>query len=184
MIKTFFTKTILFVLTFALGALGATSLPLISAAAAAAGNDPTPPPQGQISNERLERVWARQLRIYNRLGRIDQVVDRVQMLIDRASARGKDVSGVQSALDAFKDAWKDAKPIYESMKGIVNSHQGFDDTGKVTDPAKALETIKDMRDKFQAIKTAMNGTGKALREAIQAFREANPRPWQTATPTP
>jgi len=28
----------------------------------------------------------------------------------------------------------------------------------------------------------MNGTGKALREAIKAFREANPRPVKTPKP--
>jgi hypothetical protein len=33
-----------------------------------------------------------------------------------------------------------------------------------------------MHEKMQEIKTIMNGTGRALREAIRAFREANPRP--------
>src|SRR5215467_6014424 len=131
--KNIFKNTILFAL---IAALGLGSLPIFSVAAAGS-NDPTPPPaaQSQITNERLERVWARELRVYNRLGRVDKVIDRVQKLIDRAEANGKDASGVQSALDAFKAAWKDAKPTYESMKGIVNSHQGFDDAGKVTDPA-------------------------------------------------
>jgi len=178
MIKTFFTKTILFALV---AVLGLASLPVFSVSAAGL-DDPTPPAQGQITNERLERVWARELRIYNRLGRVDQVIDRVQKLIDHAQANGKDVSAVQSALDAFEAAWKDAKPTYESTKGLVNSHQGFDDAGKVTDPAKALETVKAMRDKFQEIKTTMKGTGKALYEAIKAFREANPRPTQTPAP--
>ena len=77
---------------------------------------------------------------------------------------------------------KDAKPIYESAKGIINSHQGFDANGKVTDLEKAKETVKAMHAKMQEIKTAMGGTGKALREAIKAFREANPRPVKTPTP--
>jgi hypothetical protein len=180
--KNIFKKTILFALV---AALGVASLPVFSVAAAAAGNDPTPPPPtAQITNERLEKIWAREQRVYNRLGRIDQVIDRVQTLIDRATANGKDASGVQAALDVFKVAWKNAKPIYEGMNGIVTSHQGFDNAGRVTDPAKAKETVQDMRDKFQEIKTAMNGTGQALRNAIKAFRAANPRPWQTATPAP
>jgi hypothetical protein len=52
----------------------------------------------------------------------------------------------------------------------------------VTDPQKARETVQAMHDKLQEIKTAMDGTGKALREAIKAFREANPRPQPTAAP--
>ncbi len=181
--KNIFRNTILFALV---AALGLASLPIFSVAAAGS-NDPTPPPaqpSGQLTNERLEKIWARQQRRYNRLGHVDQVIDRIQRLIDRATANGKDASGVQSALDAFKSAWKDAQPTYESMKGIINSHQGFDANGIVTDPEKAKETVKDMRDKFQEIKTTLNGTGKALRDAIQAFRQANPRPWTTPTTTP
>ena len=175
--KTLLRKTILSALVLV---LGLAAMPFVSVYAAGE-NDPTPPPQGQISNERLERVWACQLRIYERMGRTDEFVVKVQKLIDRAKANGKDISGVQAALDAFKAALKDAHPIYESVKGIINSHQGFDTNGKVTDPEKAKETIKAMHEKFKEIREVMNGTGKALREAIKAFREANPQP--TSTPT-
>ena len=178
MIKMFFKKTILFAW---ITALGVASLPLFSVSAQGA-NDPTPPPTTQISNERLERVWARQLKLYERMGKTDDFVEKIQKLIDRAKANGKDVSAVQSALDAFKAAVKDARPIYESAKGLINSHQGFDSNGKVTDPEKAKETVKAVHEKMQAIKTAMNGTGKALHEALKAFRAANPRPEITPAP--
>jgi len=173
--KLLFRNTLLVALV---AALAVASLPLVSVSAAGE-NDPNPP-QGQVSNERLERIWARQLCIYERLGnsfdRSDDFVDRVQTLIDKAGANGKDVSSVQSALDAFEEALKDAHPIYESGKGIVNSHQGIDNAGKVTDAEKAKETIQTMREKLQEIKNAMDGTGRALRDAIHDFREANPRP--------
>jgi hypothetical protein len=116
------------------------------------------------------------------MGKAEDFVAKVQKLLDRASAKGKDVSAVQAALDAFTVALKNAKPVYESMKGIINSHQGFDASGKVTDPEKAKETVQAMHAKMQEIKTAMNGTGKALHEAIKAFREANPRPVKTPKP--
>ena len=175
--KILFRKAILFALVMV---LGMAAMPFVSVSAAGE-YDPTPPPQGGISNDRLERVWARQLRIYERMGRTGEFVAKVQKLIDRAKANGKDISGVQAALDAFKAAAKDDRPTYESIKGIVNSHQGFDSNGKVTDPKKAKETIKAMHEKFKEIRAAMNGTGKALREAIKAFREANPRPESTLT---
>ena len=174
MIKMFFKKTVLLALV---AALGVASLPFVSVSAQGA-NDPKPP-TGQISNEKLEQVWARQLKMYERMGKTDEFVAKVQKLLDKASANGKDVSAIQSALDAFNASIKDAKPIYESMKGIINSHQGFDANGKVTDPEKAKETVKAMHEKMQAIKTVMDGTGKALRDAIKAFREANPRPVKT-----
>ena len=83
---------------------------------------------------------------------------------------------MQAALDAFEEAIKDAHPIYESANGIINSHQGFDNDGKVTDIEKAKETVKSMGEKLKEIKESMGGTGRALHEAIKAFREANPRP--------
>ena len=175
--KNSFKKMILFALVVA---LAVASLPFVSVAAQGA-NDPTPP-AGEVSNEKLEKAWARQLKAYERMGKADELAAKVQQLIDRASAKGKDVSAVQAALDAFNAAIKDAKPIYESAKGILNSHQGFDSNGKVTDPAKAKETVKALHDKMQEIKTALDGTGKALREAIKAFRAANPRPVKTPTP--
>jgi hypothetical protein len=175
--KTLFRKTILIAIV---AALGWAAMPFVSVSAAGE-YEPTPPPQGKISNERLERVWARQLRIYERMERTDQFVAKVRKLIDRAKANGKDVSEVQAALDAFKSAASRARPIYESIKGIINSHQGFDSSGKVTDPEKAKETVKAMHEKFKEIRAAMNGTGKALHQAIKAFHQANPRPQPTAT---
>lgn len=180
--KTLFSKMILFALV---ATLVMAALPFVSASAAGE-DDPPVPSQGQLSNERLERVWARQLRIYNRIGRVfehaDTLTDKVQQLIDRAKANGKDVTALQAALDAFEAAIKDAHPIYESTKGIVNSHQGFDSHGTVTDPVKAQETVKAMHGKLKEIKGAMNGTGRGLRETIRTFRDANRRLQPTPTP--
>jgi hypothetical protein len=80
---------------------------------------------------------------------------------------------LQAALDAFEASTKSAKPIYVGINGIVNSHQGFDVKGKVTDTEKAKVTVQDMRTKLKELKSAMGGTGQALREALKAFRDAN-----------
>ena len=193
MFKMFFKKTILLAL---IAALAVASLPFVSVSAAGANparllkerietsgaNDPGNPPQGEVTNEQLEKVWAHQLRVYEKMGKAEQFVGKVQQLIDRAKEGGKDVSAVQAALDAFEDAVKDAKPVYESAKGIINSHGGFDANGKVTDSEQAKETVRQMGEKLKEIKDAMGGTGKALRDALKAFREANPRPEKTPTP--
>ena len=174
--KTIFKKTVSIAMV---AALAVASLPLVSVSAAGRFDDP-PPPERELSGERLEQIWARQFRVYEKIGnafdRADAFVEKVQMLIDKASANGKDVSAVQAALDDFEQALKDAHPIYESAKGIINSHQGFDDDGNVTDIEKAKETVKSMGGKLREIKAAMDGTGRALHDAIKAFREANPRP--------
>ena len=103
MIKMFFKKTVLLALV---AGLAAASLPFVSVAAQGA-NDPTPPPAGQISNEKLEQVWARQLQRYERMGKAEDFVAKIQKLLGRATANGKDVSAIQSALNAFTAALKD-----------------------------------------------------------------------------
>lgn len=154
----------------------------ISQVFAAGSNEPTPPPRGELTTERLEKIWAKQLRVYEKMGKAEDIIAKSSELVDRASQNGKDVSAVQSALDAFAEAVKDAKPIYASAKGIVNSHQGFDSNGKVTDFEKAKDTVRQMGEKLKEIREAMYGTGQALHEAILAFREANPRPERPSTP--
>lgn len=135
------------------------------------------PPIGELTNEKLEQIWAHQLKAYEKLGKlftdVDGQVAKIQALIDSASSNGKDVTSVQAALDAFEAAAKKAKPIYSSMNGIVNPHQGFDANGKVTDAEKAKSTVQEFGAKMKEIKTAMGGTGKALREALKSFRDAN-----------
>ena len=142
------------------------------------------PPKGELTDAKLEKAWARQLKVYERLGKgfenTDTYVAKVQGRIDKAAANGKDVSALQAALDAFEVAMNSARPAYESAQTIFNAHTGFDETGQVTDHEQAAATVKEMRAKMQEIKSAMNGTGKALRAAWKAFREAN-KPKDTAT---
>ncbi len=174
-------RTILLVLVAALAALGMASLPVVSVSAMGA-EDPSTPPQGELTNEQLEKIWARQLRTYERIGKAEDFVERAQRLIDWASQNGKDVSAVQAALDAFQEAVDTAEPIYEGMQSIVDSHAGFDANGKVTDPEQAKVTVRAMGEKLKEIRDVMGGTGMELRDAIQAFRDANPRPEKTPTP--
>lgn len=142
-------------------------------------NDPDNPPADitHLSDERLKRVWVRLQRAYERQGRkldrADQVVERIQNLIDRKNNNGKDTTVLQAALDAFENALKEAHPIYQSAKGIVNSHQGFDANGKLTDHEKALETVRELGEKLKEVRQIVGEPGRALREAIKAFRETN-----------
>jgi hypothetical protein len=165
-------------------AIGLAALPLTSAYAAGLDQQVTPP---QGDNSRLEKIWARELIAYNnaeaRLAKSDEFISKVQNAINNANAKGWDTSAVQSALNAFKAAVQDARPIINSANGIVTSHKGFDDNGKVTDRTQALETVKELGQRLKDARTAMNGTGKALREAIKAFRKAH-RPAQTPTTNP
>ena len=142
--KVLFKKTILLALV---AALGVASLASISVSAAGA-KEPTPPPQGELTDERLEKIWAKQLHLYEKMGKTDEFIGKVQGLIDRAAQNGKDVSAVQAALAAFAAAVDDAKPVYESAQAIIDSHAGFVANGKVTASEQAQETVRAMGGKL------------------------------------
>lgn len=165
--------------------LGLSALPVASAFAQGLNDTATPPAPGQASHPKLEQAWAKEQKVYDRLGTMfsksDTMITKVQNLIDKAKANGKDVSALQSALDAFSAAEKNAKSIYDSAQSEISSHPGFDSDGKVTDATQASATVKDLGSKLKDIRQAFNGTGKALRQAIREFRQAN-HPTQTPAP--
>lgn len=156
--------------------LAAAALPVTSVFA----QGENPPAAGTVSNERLEKIWARQLKAYERLGNgfddLDEQIAKFQERIDAAAEKGRDVTALQAALDAFEQASKETLPLYEDLEQIVDSHAGFDKDGKVTDAAQAKSTVDEMGAGLKGIKTSMDGTGKALREALKAFRGANRPP--------
>jgi DNA repair exonuclease SbcCD ATPase subunit len=175
-----FQKTLLVALAAAL-TLAAVPASTVFAAGA---QDPTTPPGGQVSNERLEQAWARARGRYERIGsfldRSDEMIARAEEILTKLEAQGKDTSALETALANFETALEKVKPIHESAGAIIAAHAGFDENGKVTDAAQAQQTLKDLHAKFQEAKEAMDGAGKALREAIRAFRDAN-RPPQSSS---
>ncbi len=175
-----FKKSLLAVIAAAL-TLAVVPVPAVFAAGA---QDPTTPPGGQVSNERLEQAWARAQARYERIGsfldRSDDMIARLEEWLAKMKEQGKDTSAVETALANFEAALERVEPIHESAGAIIAAHAGFDESGKVTDAEQAQQTLKDLRAKSQEAKEAMDGAGKALREAVKAFREAN-RPAQPKT---
>jgi len=181
MIAMWFKKSLLVAVT---AALGLSALPLVGVYAQSA-NPPLSPTPAQPSNDKLQKAWAREQTIYTRIGKIldnaGSLISKIQARLNDAEAKGKDVSAVQTALDAFSAAIKNVQPIYADLQSIIQSHSGFDASGNVTDPTQALQTVQNFKSDSEQIRQAgVKEAGKALREAIQAFRQANP----PATPTP
>jgi hypothetical protein len=167
--------------------IGLAVLPAASASAAGSFDERNQPNGERVSSERLEHAWARLQKVFagqeERLGKAGDFIARIQGLIDKANAKGLDTSAVQAALDAFAANIPAAQAAHEPGAAIIASHDGFDDSGQVTDRAAALETARALGQVIKNTHSAMGGTGEALRDAIRAFREAT-RPIRTDVPTP
>jgi chromosome segregation ATPase len=172
-----FRKTLLVALATA---LIAATLPFTSAFAAPVQDTSTPPTTDGNSTQRLERLWNRAQNGVEKFGNVIErsatMVKRIQTLIDKAAENGKDVSALQAALDAYEQAIDEAGPMYKEAQSIVAKHAGFDADGKVTDVEQARSTLKELGAQLKELREQIGAPGKALREAVKAFREANPPP--------
>ena len=144
-----------------------------AASPAQQANPPTPDPQKV--DARLKTIFQREKaaldRISDRLSRVDAVIDRVETWITKAGEKGLETSKVQAALQAFKNAIDQAKPFIETARGILNAHSGFDSQGNVTDRTLARQTAKDTASVLQGARQAMNGSLKALIDALKDLRQ-------------
>ncbi len=181
-----------FVLGALLIALAVAALPFNSALAAGLQETGTPPAPGTPKdpaalNARLELAFARQKLVVERIGlavnNFPLLTKNVQTLLDKAKANGKDVAALQAAFDAYQAAFEKAKPSYEQAKTILGTHDGFDANGKVTDAEKAKATLKSLAEPLKQYRLTIGESLKNLREALKAFRAANPRTPEV-TPTP
>jgi uncharacterized protein len=168
-------KTVLLALVTA---LALATLPLTGVSAEGLGQTPEPPAdQAQVSDERLEQVWARLQQAYERQGkmfeRAGEITTRIQSLIDKMNENGKDTAALQAALDAFEQGLAEAQPVYASAGSIISVHAGFDAEGKVTDREQAIATLKELGGKMKELRQLVGEPGKALREAVKAFRQAH-----------
>ena len=178
----YFKKIALAVLVFA---IGLAAIPAVGASAAGLPS-PSTPPANQTGTSGLEQAWSRVQATYQRegarLGKANEFIGKVQSLIDKASQKGWDTSAVQAALDALTAVIPAAQTAHDPGAAIISSHTGFDASGKVTDVTTAIETVKALAQVLKDTRTAMNGTGKALHEAVKAFRDAH-HPGQGASST-
>lgn len=172
-----------YALIVAVALFGLLAVPFNTANALSPADPPAPPAPGPFRGEKLELAWARARFIHDRMSVLfehaDQRLTQAQTLIDRAKSRGKDVTALQTALDALESGIQAARPTFEGMTGIIAAHQGFDANGRVTDLSKAIATVQSMADKIRTVRTLVGQPARDFREAVREFRQAN-----ASVPTP
>jgi len=180
-ITTLFKKILPAVLVLAI-ALAA--FPLTGASAAGLTGQATLQPD----NTRLENIWVREQARYqiqsNRLANASTFISKVQALIDKATAKGFDTSAIQAALNTLSAVIPAVQAAHAPGASIIANHAGFDASGKVTDRTTAITTVKSLAQVFKDTRTAMNGTWKALHDAVKAFRQAHPHSANKSSKTP
>lgn len=156
----------------------------VQAVQAAAVDEPASPPDGQIAPALvMERAFARAGKLHERQEKLfegaDKLQNRLETLVEKAGAAGKDVSAIETALGNLETAKVAARTAYDHAGAILEAHNGFDADGKVTDEAAARTTLQNFQDATKEVRETLGAAMKELKEAFQAYREANPKPAPT-----
>lgn len=126
-----------------LSALALATLSATSVFAAGPTNTPTAATSTQTSTQSLEASWKFELARFQFDSAISARVDR---LLDRISARGGKVEIRQERNEKGEKSTTltDANSLLAKAQAIINSHAGFDATGKVTDQTQATKSMDQL----------------------------------------
>jgi septation ring formation regulator EzrA len=102
-----------------------------------------------------------------------QASAKVQELIDKAAASGLDVTALQNALGSFDASMSSVNAEHQSAASALSAHNGFDESGNVTDRQAARETVTTARRALGNAHMTMTQATWALRDAIEAWKNAN-----------
>ena len=155
--------------------------------------DPTATPsadQGEIIQQKLAKGYDRMqdllVKQSERLTGLDDMIQKAQTKIDLLKGKGLDTTALEIALTAFIDTLPAIENAHEDAAAILEIHAGFGDDGSVTDIAAARETLRSAREAMNEVRDLTRRVMSDSRQALRAFREANPRPepvTASATPT-
>jgi len=158
-------------------ALFVSSLAFATAPVFAQSSGPTPQDRVEKRDSALEAALVR-LNDWNTKQAINlreaaTAGDRLQERIDQAKQNGKDVSGLESALAAYRGLLSNAQSSHDAAAAILVTHAGFDANGKVTDSAAARQTVLDARKNLMDAHVTLVKAVADLRAEIRAWRNAN-----------
>jgi hypothetical protein len=102
--------------------------------------------------------------------------DKLQKLIDKAKAKGKDTAALETALAVYRTALTGAQADHDNAAAILSGHAGFDDAGKVTDAKAAKQTLESGRKALNDAHVKLAQAVTNLHAAINDWRNANPAP--------
>jgi hypothetical protein len=119
----------------------------------------------------------------NRLERADNIIARSEEWIAEQKAEGEDVSDLEAALSAFKNAVVQAYDYHDEAAGLLSSPAGFDSTGKVTDETAARETLRNARIALRGAHLSLEKGVADFRLEVYEWRKAH-QPEEVETPSP
>ncbi len=96
----------------------------------------------------LEALFAQEVERYEKAEEgfinADEAIDKLERRIETLIERGKDPSGLQGILNAFRENLYEVEEIYAEVGALIDEHAGFDADGAVVDESLAVCTLRQI----------------------------------------
>jgi len=125
--------------------------------------------------ERLYQRTQKRLEIAgNNLDKAEVFADKLETRFLKMAEAGKDVSGLQIVLTQFRQGIVDAHLKWDQASQFINTHNGFNADGKVTDAVIAKQTLLSTHEAMQQGREIMRNAMQSIRDSIREYRGSNP----------
>jgi hypothetical protein len=124
---------------------------------------------------KLEKAYQTELKSLDALQKaVDRVktveIPKVQDRINQQKAKGRDTTGLETALSTFQAQLPQVQSSVDSAAAVLNTHAGFDASGKVTAAAQAAQTVRNVRQSLVDGRRVLKQAQKDLTQAGRSFR--------------
>ncbi|HEU5101215.1 MAG TPA: hypothetical protein VFU22_19460 [Roseiflexaceae bacterium] len=120
-------------------------------------------------NEQKQRLKLQDVR----LNRALEYATKIDSLIAKLKAKGKDTASLEQAVAAFRDGIARARAEWQAASDTLTAHAGFDAAGKVVNADQARATLKSAHEHMENTHTIARDAYKSLHAAVAAYRKAN-----------
>jgi hypothetical protein len=143
-------------------------------ASAAPVTPPKSPAKADLALSRTYKAQQKRLKLQDaRLKRAIDYATKIDSLIAKLKAKGKDTTALEPAVAEFRSSMGQARAEWQAASTTLATHAGFDDAGKVSDADQARATLKDAHSHMQQTHTIAQAAYAKLRAVIAAYRKAN-----------
>jgi hypothetical protein len=143
-----------------------------ASAAPAAGAGGTT--KADLALSRMYKAEQQRLKLQDaRLARVTDYTTKIDSLIAKLKAKGKDTAALEQAVAAFRTGIAQARAEWQAASATLATHTGFDNNGKVTNADQARATLKDARGHMEQAHRIAGGAYQKLHAAIVAYRKAH-----------
>jgi len=138
---------------------------------------PVPDQEGQVPVEKIEKRYQRLLdiskKVGNALNRGDEFATKMADRLTKVKENGKDVTEMEVALNTFNQKLSEAHQYQLTATDILNTHTGFDNSGKVIDEKSARITLKETAVSLRDVRKTLHPAFIELRKAIREYRRSH-----------